>query len=993
MRLKLSLITRCFFFICVCYLVSFGGTKGKITGTITDKSTGDPLIGANIVIVGTGLGAATDVDGVFFIINIPSGNYQVEISYMGYQTVTVKNVDVIQDITTDLNLKMEPLTIEAEAVEVIAERPMIHKDVSATTQVISSSSLDNQVYESLNSLIQNTAGIAGYQGNTYIRGSRWTEVNYMIDGISLTNPITGGLMTNVNKDAIEEIVLQTGGFSAEYGNGMAGVVNVVTKDGGDRYSGSLRYKTDKPVSGYQLYKNANIWDFTFGGPVLKGMKFFLTGYLNNRDMNPGREVIAPDGTNLGRHPHEGSQEYRTNLKFTIPVTSKIKLRIMGSLNRSQQNNYSLFWRFGNDENQLDRLGAFWSKTKYGSMIIDHALSKKFYYTFKLGYLDWHTINGQRDRAEWSGNAIGANSNWWEDFDFRKPFLDKKYQLPGDPNFYQKWRLRDSQGVDDVYAARQGDAVSLNNPYGITGGIQNSIDADYFNNFIYAGDNDYYAENRDRRYTVKFDLTGQLNKNNEIKTGIEFNRHKVNRFTIGGMSTLNGVGITYPIIDFYEESPSDTALDVQDADHLGDGYEPIEFATYLNYQLNFKGIFFNSGLRFDYYNTNTEYRINPVQSTPANPFKQDRTTAEAKYQFSPRLGVAFPVSERIKFRFNYGHFFQKPPFERAFAFLWFDRNQADVNMGNPNIDPQKTITYEVGISSMLSQNLALDITLYQKNMFHLEGYRIRKATAVDWFFQAFNEEYAESRGVEIVLRKRMNRYFGGYFAYTYSIAKGTSSDVTQIHRYPLTSITYAKQLGYEPLYPQDTMPMNFDQRHVFNIVADFHVPDRSGPKLFNTWILSNSGANLTGKIHSGTPYTPITSIFVEVTTDRFNSARYPWTYFVDGRIFKDFHLMGRKLSVFLEVYNIFNWQNAISVFEGSGDPDKPLYQLTRGALSPSVYKKGESPMYSEKADFNNDGSLTTDERLRAFKLFEQDMLSMLPNYQFPRTFMFGVELSF
>ncbi len=993
MKRKVNIFLGSLFLILFLLSNSFGGTKGKITGRILDKSNGDPLIGANAVLLKTELGAATDEDGVFFIINIPAGEYELEVTYIGYKTITLTNVVIVQDLTTDLKIEMESVSVQGEAVEVVAERPMIHKDVSSSIKVISSSQFENQVYESLNSIIQTTVGITGYQGRTYIRGSRWTEVNYTVDGISQTNPITGGLITDLNKDAVDEIVIQTGGFSAEYGSAMGGVVNVVTKDGGDSYSGNLRYKTDKLSSGSQYFKNSNIWNLTLGGPVWKGIKFYLTGYLNTRDMNPGLEVFAPDGTNLGRHPHEGYQEYRSTFKLTFPVMPRIKLSFMGSLNRIQQNNYNLFWRFGNDANELDRLGASWSKTQFGVLSVDHAVNKNLYYTLRVGYLDWHTITGQRDRSEWSGNAIGANSDWWDDFNFRKPFLDTNYKLPGDPKTYSKWRLRDSQGVDDIYSAHQGNAVSINNPYGITGGIQNTVDATYFNNFIFAGDNDWYEENRDRKFTLKLDLTSQLNKNNEIKTGIELNRHNVNRFRIGAMSTLNGTGITYPLIDFYEESPSDTALTVTDVNDLGDGYTPIEFATYLNYQLNFREIYINTGLRFDYYNTNTEYRINPIQRTPSNPFKQDRTNAESKYQFSPRLGISFPVTEKILFRFNYGHFFQKPPFERAFAYLWFDRNQADVNMGNPNIDPQKTVSYEVGFSSMLTSSLALDLTLYQKNMYNLEGYRISRSPTLDWFFQAYNEEYAESRGFEILLRKRDNKYFGGYLGYTYSIAKGTSSDVTQIHRYPLTSVTYAKQLGYEPLYPQETVSMDFDQRHTFNIMLNFHVPNNTGPQILGIQLLENTGANITSQIHSGTPYTPVTSYFVDITTDRFNSANYPWSYIADGKFYKDFKFKGSTLQFFLEVYNLFNFLNPISVFGGSGNADRPLFELKKGNLSPDIYKEGESPMYSKWSDFNKDGYVTTEERLKAFKIFEEDMLSMKTNYQFPRTYMFGISINY
>ena len=970
--------------------LSLAGTKGKIVGTVTEKDTGKPLPGANIVLVGTLLGAMTDVDGNYYILNVPSETYSLTISYIGYSLVTVKNVKVIQDIVTEINVEMESRAIDIGAVEIVAERPLIHKEVSSSTRTLSSEEFKNLIVESVGAVVNTSAGVTS---GSYIRGSRWTEVNYMVDGLSLTNPISGGMITDINKNAVEEIVLQTGGFSAEYGNAMGGVVNVVTKEGGSEYSGNLRYQTDKVNSGSQYYQNSNIWDFTFGGPLIKKGRFFITGYLNTRDMNPQRKVIAPDGTNLGRHPHEGFQEYRTNFKYSLPITSSMKLKVTGSLNRSQGLNYNMFWRFGSDENQLDRLGAWLNKSKYGAIILDHAISSKTYYTFKVGMMDWHSINGQRDRAEWSGNAIGANCALLKDFKFRKPFIDHNYQIPRDTSGtkYSKWRLRDSQGIDDVYSQRTTDSLSVNNPYGITGGIQNTMDADYFSNFIWAGDGDWYSENRDRNFIVKYDMTSQIHKNHEIKIGFEFNKHNVNSFRIGAMSAFNGNGVTYPLIDFYEESPSDTALTIESVNDLGAGYQPLEFASYINYQLQLKGMYLNLGLRFDYFNAVTEYRVDPLQSTPSNPFKQDRTTPKAKYQLSPRIGISFPITDRTMFRFNYGYFFQRPPMERMFAYLWFDRNQADLNMGNPDIDPQKTIAYEVGLSTVLAENMALDVTLYQKNMFNLEGYRMTRSPNLSWFFQAVNEEYAESKGFEITLRKRYSHYFGGSICYSFATAEGTSSDVTQITRYPLLSLTYARLLGYEPLYPQDTMPMDFDQNHTIYINLDFSVPYGKGPTIFNKKLLSGVGANIMSTIHSGRPYTPVTAYIMNVTSDRFNSVRYPWTYTADGKFYKDFQILGQKLTLFVEVYNLFNLQKPFSVFEGSGNPDRDMYNLTEGCLSTDTYKKGESPLYSEWSDFNKDGMLTTTERLQAYLIFQEDMLNFKRNYPTPRTYMIGLDI--
>ena len=901
------------------FVVEFAeaGTYGKIVGRVTDKANNEALVGATARLLGTSLGAVTDDDGNFVILNVTSGSYTLRISFVGFASVDVKEVRVVQDLANEINVQLSQQTLElGEVVEVIARRPLVQKEVSGSAVTISSDDFRNRPIESIESIINSSAGVVSYQGETFVRGSRSTDITYIVDGVPLTNPISGNLMTDVSKNAVEEVVLMTGGFSAEYGNAMGGVVNVTTKEGGSSYTGAFRYKTDKLTSGSQYYQNLNVLNLSLGGPVYNDIRFFIDGFLNSRDMNVQREVLAPDGTNLGRHPHEGYQEYRVNGKVTVPLTETMKLKLTGSLNRNQQLLYNLYWAFGNDVNQLDRYGALWEKTGYAAAVFDHSVNEKTFYTVKLGYLDWHTKNGQRDRSEWSGDAVGSNCNFWEDFTFRTPTLDGNYRIPGDPNVYQKWRLLDSQGFDDVRSVRTSDALSSTNPYGVAGGIQNTVDAGYFQDFVRSGDRDYYEENRNRQFSLRADLTTQPSANHEIKAGFEAVWHRVNRFRIGGMASLDGVGVTYPIIDFYEKSPADTALTVTSASSLGDGYTPLELAAYGTYQVHLLGMYINLGLRYDYYNAQTEYRVNPLETTQSNPFKQTRVSSLSRSQFSPRLGISFPVTERLVFRFNYGQFFQRPPMDRMFSYLWIDRNQADVNQGNPDIQPQKTIAYEVGLSAVLGEDWALGLTVFQKNMFRLEGYRLIRAPDLTWYFLAVNHDYAESYGVELTVRKRLSEWTSGFFNYTYSFARGTSSDVTQVSRYPLTSTTYAKQLGYEPLYPQETMPMNYDRRHALNLVFDLSIPFDGGPEVFDIRPLSGFGLNLTGSLLSGTPYTPMTSYFVNVTTDRFNSAEYPITYNLDARIRKDFKISGLTLSLFAEVLNVLNINVPTSVYEGS-----------------------------------------------------------------------------
>ena len=266
--------------------VLHAGTYGKIMGRVTDKKTGEALVGATVQIVGTTLGAGADVGGNYVIVQVVPGSYTVKITQVGFTSLVMKDVKVIQDLATDVSVQLSERTIElGEVIEVVAQRPLVQKEVSSSAVVISSEEFQNRPIESVQSVVNTAAGVVTFQGQTFVRGSRSTDVVYIVDGVPLTNPITGSRMNDVSKNAVEEIVLMTGGFSAEYGNAMGGVVNVTTKEGGSTYAGALRYKTDKLSSGSQYYQNLNLYDFAMGGPIYNDIRFFFDGFLNTRDMN------------------------------------------------------------------------------------------------------------------------------------------------------------------------------------------------------------------------------------------------------------------------------------------------------------------------------------------------------------------------------------------------------------------------------------------------------------------------------------------------------------------------------------------------------------------------------------------------------------------------------------------------------------------------------------------------------------------------------------
>ncbi len=207
-----------------------GGTSGKIRGRVVDQATGEPMIGCNIVVDDTRLGAASDLDGNYVILNIPPGNYSLSAMMIGYRTTKVLDVIVSVDFTTEIDVELISSVLEMESVIVTAVAPIIKKDLTSSRATISAETISRMPVESFEEVLELQAGIVrGSDNKIHIRGGRASEVTYLIDGISVNDPFSSEISVEVENDAIQELHVVSGTFNAEYGQAMSGVVDMVTK--------------------------------------------------------------------------------------------------------------------------------------------------------------------------------------------------------------------------------------------------------------------------------------------------------------------------------------------------------------------------------------------------------------------------------------------------------------------------------------------------------------------------------------------------------------------------------------------------------------------------------------------------------------------------------------------------------------------------------------------------------------------------------------------
>jgi outer membrane receptor protein involved in Fe transport len=384
-----------------------------------------------------------------------------------------------------------------------------------------------------------------------------------------------------------------------------------------------------------------------------------------------------------------------------------------------------------------------------------------------------------------------------------------------------------------------------------------------------------TDSRTKTMDIKADAVWQFNNINEIRFGTAFKQHKLDLFYIYDPKR------NFPYLNDYST-------------------DPFEAAAYIQDKVEFPFLIINIGLRFDYMNANAEFRSNPLSS-------QSVIKVKPRTQFSPRIGIAHPISDRTKLHFAYGHFFQNPEFQYLFENKQYDLNVREPLFGQASLDAQRTIAYEVGVSHQLSDRIAVNLTAYYKDVTGLIGTRYY-FPYVDGRYTGYtlyvNEDYANIKGFEINMDIRPDRYFSGGITYTYSVAKGSASSETE--QYPGTQ--ESTQLYY----------LDFDKTHLLNFTGTYTIPAGEGPQLFGSYIFQDMDFSLIGRINSGYPYTPSGRDigFVEK-----NSLRMPSTYSIDLMIGKEINLTGKyQLRIFAEILNLTSHRNVRYVYGDTGDPE-------------------------------------------------------------------------
>lgn len=746
---------------CWCMTVSavFAQTTGKISGRVTDAA-GQSIPGATIRIEGSGRGNITDANGRYFVLNVEAGLHTVVASFVGYQTKRVTGVRIGVDRTAEVNFSLDEESTSTE-VTISAEKNLVEKDRTSASAKITGDEIKLLPVDSFLGTVALQAGVtkdAG--GGLHIRGGRSSEVKYYVDGVVVSNPFSNGLSTPVENTAVQEVEVISGTFNAEYGQANSGIVNIVTKSGGEKFSGSFSGSVGGFVSGHNdLFFHINEaplmgqqrYEGSISGPTgIKGLTFFAnTAYSNRQGSLYGQRIFSPmdssyfggaqsswkivstgDSAIVAMNP---SEALSNSGKLTFQLNKNIRLSYGLTHSWGKSQSYSHFYRFNPDSRP-----TFRSRSLNHLFTYNHVLSNRTFFNIRL-----------------TGYSTDVSQFVYED------------------------------PADERYRALYGRGIQPSNTFS-TGGIDGGHT--YRSSWTYAG---------------RFDLTHQIGNTHLLKGGVEYRTNSMNLESYSLVVDPRQYNDLLPHIPDVTTNRHNQYVDRR----------PTEAAAFIQDKIEIKDLIVNIGVRWDYFQANWKVPSDlkdPQNSLRPRPEAEAFLPTSAKMQFSPRLGFAFPITETGVIHASYGQFFQIPEFSRLYENPEFEVTLGNFNtyLGNADLDAQRSTVYEIGLQQQMGQNFVVDVTAYYRDVRSLLGTALFATyTGADTYGRYTNRDFGNVRGIATALSFRYPQMgLRGNLNYTYQSARGNGSDPQQAF--------FDAQGNNEAT--RVLIPLDWDQQHTVNV---------------------------------------------------------------------------------------------------------------------------------------------------------------------------------
>ncbi|MCH7521430.1 MAG: TonB-dependent receptor [Candidatus Marinimicrobia bacterium] len=974
----------------------FSQETGKIAGTVTDDATGEPLVGANILVEGTSFGAATDSEGKYRILGVPASTYAVRAEFIGYRPVRISNVRVSSRLTTDTDFALTSEALELGVVEVVAERPLINPSATNAIRSISSEQIANFATRNVADFFSIQPGVVIHNGMLHIRGSRPDEVGYELEGASTKAIARGGVIQagqqaataelggggafnlgSVIAEALEEVTIQSGGYTADLGGSNAGIIQQKLKTGGQSMSGSVLYETDAlaPALGGDETFSYGATDFTatLGGPLLSNrVRFFgAVQRLHTDDFTPqfwfGADIadkallpdliggITPSGDSVSFSWGDGDISDNTSFaqladgtiikaaqnKRVSDVTTfngtllfdfnPLVIRVGGALNSSttQVNSLPLFRMF-NDRLPERKRSSSLINVKGTMFLSSNTLINVNVNRFsRLAEIYDPNFKHETvaDILEWgdSTKVAAVNSNW----------VYKNQWTPPDDFNVAAFRFQRPGDITTGYSKSEQSYIGLN------GGLVSQI------------------------------------TDHEIKIGFDWRRWTYRQYSFGAgaiRSVNQQIDFTPALEDNFAEKDTTAARilrrsrisnigydefgkEITDEDNIDRARHPYNLSFYIMDKIEMDDIVVNAGVRVDRYKLD-DFKISdvlnpPYDKTEASAFEDSLLETDPHTIIQPRLGLAFPLSDRAVFHLQYGKFAQFPDLGLPYK----SRSTMAANFGGQNfirdpvgfdLEPIITTQYEAGFAYQLGEVASFDVTIFARNTVGQLVLEQVLPPADNTYgageYSVYNNgDFTTASGLEFAFQTRRVGPFQAILNYTWTDARGTNSNPN--------STVGNLSVGAES--PTLITPLQYEQKHRGAINLDTRFGKRG--------LLANSGINLYFTFNSGHPFTHSSGGMGQRNADDgplltdgdprsrepmepIGASTTPWVFNTGLKADMTFDLGNASLTAYVIVTNLFNSQNVLNVYNRSGNAFDDGF-LSDPALSDLIVQ-AQGPSYVE-----------------------------------------------
>jgi len=843
--------------------------KGAVSGKVSDRKTGHALPFANVSIPGAQRGGLTDSEGQYLVTGVPAGTYEVKVQFLGYGPDSRTGVVVEAGKTAVVNFQLGEVVVrEEKAVEVTAERRLVEVRQGATIRSVNAAEIRNLPVQTIGEVLQQQAGVSTDADQIHVRGGRTDETVFVVNGVANRDLVTGqSTVGQLSARSVAEINVATGAYDVRYGNALSGVVEVKLKEGGDRLAGGLTMSNGSYGGrSFQLVAGGPDrvvgWAlslFRLRPPGQLSSLLDLSGSLYDtrfRAFDTERDGFFSRLFTPSDHPRLRSsyEDAIFGRRFTY-----------GEMFSQSEDNrwaarYSLTWKPGTRDK--------WNFSFSKRIAIDQGYSRSFINaTGDLGdpAYPWRWARRIEHAPTIFEDNVQTSLEWrrtlsttgYTNFQLSRYFFAQRQDVAG--KLWSQYEEPDDQALSDP-----------------------SKRADFF---IDSGDDNTWQDRRTTTYGIQWSIT-QRHKRHEVEVGLEHNFQSVQYVTI--------------------EDPW-----VFDPDGLGGSHDlwrvhPWAGAIYLRDRLEFEGFSANVGLRGDYWflGREAERAVADTSNHNVSPATRDAFYRDThsfygrryKLHVSPRVIVAHPITENSSFFFNYGEFTQIPSYRYVYSKLTSVSSEAFPLLGNPNLNPQVSVNYEVGAKHQFLPIAAANVTFFVKDIYDYPTattFKRSQGTSLVDIFVYLNGHFARSKGFEVEIEKRRSSYWTGRLTYTFQQTKGKSSDPTEQKVVQETGGDAAETRLSEAFVRWNRphkVSANFDLRF------DDQTPGGWG------W-LRRSGLNVYVQGQSGRAYTPI-NVFSDQAAEPFSkNALFQAT--VDLRLNRYFMLGRNRVDLSLAGTNLFN----------------------------------------------------------------------------------------